>query len=187
MVYVAKSESLDPNNPRQGFKTIVSGLYHVQIDDAQEDEKDGKYVNFKFLIVGVAKDGGDASMIGETHQERIFFYDNNGDTKWADKKLTSIMFCCGLIDEASYRKLVETGNGVPILFEDMPGRTMVVRLSKRKDKDGKETQYNEVGLNYFPLDGEEAALVNLNTILVEQNGGPANEAKMQQAVADDLF
>ena len=187
MVYVAKAESLDPSNPRQGFKTVVPGLYHVQIDDAQMDEKNEQFVNFKLTIVGVAKDGGDMSMIGETHQERIYIYDNNRDMKWADKKFTSIMYCCGLIDEASYKKLVESGNGIPIHFEDMPGRTMVVRLSKRKDKDGKEMQYNEVGLNYFPLDSDEAKLVHLNMNLIDANGNTANDAKTQQAITDDIF
>ena len=182
MIYVAKAQSLDLSNPRQGFKTIVPGLYHVQIDKVQEDEKAGEFVDIFMSVVGVQKDGGDPLVIGETHKERIYIYDNNRDTKWADKKFTSIMFCCGLIDEASYKKLVESGNGIPIHFEDMPGRTMIVRLSKRKD-----SQYNEIGLNYFPLDGDEAKLVHLNMSLINANGNTANNAKTQQAIADDIF
>ena len=186
MVYVAKADNIDPENPRQGFKPIPPGYYHVQIEKMQEDEKKQAFVILTLTIIGVEKNAS-KEPIGENHREYIYFCDNSGDTKWADKKFTSIMYCCGLVTQDQIRKFVASGNGVPILFDEMPGRTLVVKLSKKKDKDGNETQYNEVGLNWFPLDSKEAKLVDLHPSFANANATPANDAQFQQAAADDLF
>lgn len=160
MGYSLNTDNVDPDH----INTIPQtepGLYHFQVE-SWDDNESKEFINLILTIVG--SEQGKESAIGKKHREMIFYSEKQ--KQWADKKINALFVAVGEFSLEDVKAMKSKKMEIAPDFDNIIGKTFVGRLERSKDKDGKETNYNNLNFSYYTLDSEEAKSVNLNQAVI---------------------